>query len=154
MAAAEESPAIIVRSDKVEKSMNDALEWVRSRPDAVTRAAAATWLAGQVLFMQQAIPELRAAAVRELAEDGFSMAEMAEMFGLSKSRIQQIIEGKPPKGQPKRGLITARCEWTNKTNGEQCIRSAAFKASDGRKCCGTHAGAAIEEGLSIGELSP
>ena len=42
MAAAEESPAIIVRSDKVEKSMNDALEWVRSRPDAVTRAAAAT----------------------------------------------------------------------------------------------------------------
>ena len=40
MAAAEESPAIIVRSDKVEKSMNDALEWVRSRPDAVTRAAA------------------------------------------------------------------------------------------------------------------
>jgi len=56
--------------------------------EAKCRAAQALWT--QVLEIQAAVAELRAAGVQEMRDRGNTLAEVGEILGLSVTRVAQI----------------------------------------------------------------
>lgn len=137
-----------IASPRIAKQLEAAMAWAEARPTAVEQALAATWLLNELQAAVQALPKVRAKAVRELHEDGFSMKDLSEMLGLSKSRIQQLLDA-PDKKAPGRARLP-RCEWS-KTNGEPCEHAGVYRTNDSRRVCGTHAGLALNDGLTLTE---
>ena len=65
--------------------------WAMSHESPELRADAAGTLAKAMYATWRELSTVRRAAIRELASMGFTYAELAEMFGVSKARVEQIL---------------------------------------------------------------
>ena len=141
-----------MRSQRVETALDDGVACVEGQDDVTNRSFAAIWAAG---VCQQAIEKLgriRTDATRALHEQGYSYKELAELFGVSRSRIQQLIEG-DRRSKPSLERYRPRCS-APKQNGEQCSRGAVYTGHNGKHVCGTHARYLLDQGIGIEMWTP
>jgi hypothetical protein len=124
--------------------------WADSIEDPVRQFAAATWVARELTEFVKEVAKLRTSSLRELEAEGYTLPEMADMIGVSKARVKQIIDREsevgvvPPRWRP-------TCLWPTAT-GRPCPRAGVYRTKSGVPVCGTHGGAARAEGLEVFEL--
>jgi predicted XRE-type DNA-binding protein len=135
-----EDRRLLVSSPALAEQLVGMVEWATSHDDEVLQGAAVAWLTREMQATIAELSEARRRIVHDMHQRGYSLREIADMLGLSRSRILQIIEGKAEKVP---GRYRPRCDWPNR-DGEQCSRPCAFVTQDGRKVCGTHATVALE----------
>ena len=144
-----------LKSTKIEHALDDVIAWVRQHEDITNRAFAAMWASGECQRVIAELGEIRTDVTRQLHEQGYSYRELADMFGVSRSRIQQLIEGDRRPAQAAAGAerYRARCKAPTKS-GDQCTRGAVYMGSNGKVVCGTHATWLLNQGVSIEEYKP
>jgi DNA-directed RNA polymerase specialized sigma24 family protein len=74
----------------IRAALADALDTVSDEPERTICLAA--WILETVEEDLEPIRTARAAAVRQLRAEGFTLAELAELSGLSRARIDQIAK--------------------------------------------------------------
>ncbi|MFF5265400.1 hypothetical protein ACFY4C_41510 [Actinomadura viridis] len=77
-----------------EQQIQQVIGALRDISDPTDRAKATGAMLDAIPALQRALRELRQSAVRELRAQGFSHAEVAQALGVSRSRAQQIAEGR------------------------------------------------------------
>jgi hypothetical protein len=88
-------PTITVTNPEVERQLQEgltqAIEWATSQenPEDVYRAI--TWLQKLATGLVSRLAMERAKQMQKLYEDGWSEADLAKLFELSKPRIHQIL---------------------------------------------------------------
>ena len=75
--------------------------------DPATRAKAAGEMLDAVPRLQTGLREIRQAAVNELRDAGASYADVAKVLGVSRTRVQQIVEGNSDNARKRRAERTA-----------------------------------------------
>lgn len=71
------------------------LDALRAEPDPATRAALATRALTAVTVLASDVSAIRDSALRELRETGASYAQIADVAGLTRGRVAQVLR-RPP----------------------------------------------------------
>lgn len=81
----------------MEKAFREILNELTAITDPAARdKATATWL-DHIPDLQKALTDIRTGAANELKNQGMSLAQIADTLGISRSRAQQLVAGRPRK---------------------------------------------------------
>ncbi len=79
------------RHPEHQRQLDDMLAWVQSAETPELQADAAQTLMTAVYALYQALAVERRAGFRALRGSGLTHAELAEMFGVSRARVDQVL---------------------------------------------------------------
>ena len=91
---------------EINKVIQDVTSTFSGIGDPTTRAIAAGEMLDAVPRLQGSLREVRQAAVNELRDAGASYADVAKALGVSRTRVQQIVEGNSDNARKRRASRT------------------------------------------------
>ena len=77
--------------EQLDELLNAVVRYVQDQPDAGSGAAVATEASTKIQQLVMQVAQLRSAYYRQATAEGWTMEDLAEVCGITRSRVEQII---------------------------------------------------------------